>query len=490
MGVWECGSKQSIILPYPYPHTISMTVRLAHPFNLHLHARAELRRALFAAAETCWVYAILLTVGALLGPPRLIAPLWIFLVYWAGLEIGYYLPRVRRNWRLLQWTTLGLGALLILVVLRAGLDLGVPLLSLSWLSIYLNQLLTVSQGLSGAQIATVVLLYAYVRGVGFGQRPLTLWFVGFQFRLGVLILFFNGLLGVVTRSVDWRAPLMAYFIISLLGISLARIEEGGREMPLGWTWALILVGASVLVVAFGFFITPLFTVATANALFALLTPLAPVFEFLLNLILVPLIFIIQLIFTLLGPLLRALAEALRSFQQALGAQAQAPPSPTPSPGPDLTFLLPYGHLLLWLAAIFVIGFIVMRALHRRLNQLEEETFQREEAGERELSAAQKIKRPRATSVSRHEIEAENVRRIYAALLAQAAEVGTPRREAETPFEFLPRLGARFPEAEPDLKTLTDAYVAVHYAQIPATSSQVQALRAVWRRVRGLLVKET
>ena len=79
---------------------------------------------------------------------------------------------------------------------------------------------------------------------------------------------------------------------------------------------------------------------------------------------------------------------------------------------------------------------------------------------------------------------------YAALLARAAVVGLPRREAETPFEFLPRLTAEFPNALSDLRALTEAYVAVHYAQQQATPGQVHEMRVVWQRLRKELVKRT
>ena len=41
-------------------------------------------------------------------------------------------------------------------------------------------------------------------------------------------------------------------------------------------------------------------------------------------------------------------------------------------------------------------------------------------------------------------------------------------------------------AAADLSALTEAYVAVHYAQIPATDTQVRVMRAVWQRLRGQL----
>jgi hypothetical protein len=87
-----------------------------------------------------------------------------------------------------------------------------------------------------------------------------------------------------------------------------------------------------------------------------------------------------------------------------------------------------------------------------------------------------------------EIHAENVRRIYAALLAHAEMLGLKRREAETPFEFLPRLVAHFPDVSGDLHTITDAYVAVHYAQAPATEPQVRELRARWHKTRQAMTR--
>src|SRR5215467_14654785 len=88
---------------------------------MRMNVRAELRRALFAGAETCWVYAILLTLSGLGGFPRNLSPFSIFIIYWAGIEIGHYLPRLRAHWRLLQAASIGLAALLILAVLRIDL---------------------------------------------------------------------------------------------------------------------------------------------------------------------------------------------------------------------------------------------------------------------------------------------------------------------------------------------------------------------------------
>jgi hypothetical protein len=50
-----------------------------------INLRHELRLALLAAAESCWIYAIVLTFSANVGITRQISPLGIFIVYWIAL---------------------------------------------------------------------------------------------------------------------------------------------------------------------------------------------------------------------------------------------------------------------------------------------------------------------------------------------------------------------------------------------------------------------
>jgi hypothetical protein len=277
--------------------------------------------------------------------------------------------------------------------------------------------------------------------------------------------------------------------VSLLSIALARMEESGREMALGRAWALLLVGASLLVVALGFFVTPLFTITAAAAFFQILSPLAPVVEFLVSLILIPLSYLLEAVIEFLIPIFSIILTAFRGLPFDIIPQVQAPLRKAADEGSGLLVaILPYVRLLVFLMILLSAALIVARALNRRMMRVEEESFAREGAGERDRPGAEKMRRLRAAPVSQREIEAENIRRIYAALLARCEAVGLPRREAETPFEFLPRLSAQFPQAAADLSALTEAYVAVHYAQIPATNSQVRMMRAVWQRLRRQLVR--
>ncbi|MGB8644467.1 MAG: DUF4129 domain-containing protein [Anaerolineae bacterium] len=451
-----------------------------------LNLRGELRRALLAAGETCWAYAALATVGAMAHTPRLLSPISIWFIYWAALEIGQYLPRLRLAWRRVQILNVALAVFLMLIVLRLDLYRTQPALDLSWLGALAHALFIVDGKLAPEHLAIVALLYAYVRGAGFGSRPLTLWFVGFQFRLGVLLFFCIALAGAIllAHPVDLAGPLVAFFILSLLGIALARIDESGRERGLGARWAALLLGAVVVIVLVGLFVTPLFTVAGENLILQLVSPLLPVLLLLLTVILTPLAWLAGILVQVIGPLLAQLLQGLRHF--GLTIDTPTPPNPAGIP-PALaqwTFIFPYLRLAGGIAFVFAAALLVARALNRRMMQIEQETFYREAAGALAAAPTARPKRPPAVRPDGSEIEAENIRRVYAALLARAAALGLPRAQAETPLEFLPRLAARFPESAADLERITQAYVAVHYAEQPATRAQVHEIRAVWQHVRS------
>lgn len=457
------------------------------PSGLRFDARAELRRGLLAAGETCWIYGLVLTLTALARPVSLISPWSILFTYWAALEIGRYLPQMRRAWKALPWINLALAVLIILLVVRLDLYRDSSPFDFGWLPTYIGHLSTLFERFTPEQIATAALVFAYIRGVGFAHRPLTLWFTGFQFRLGVVLFFGATIVGAIAGGVDFRELIVVYFVVSLLSIALARMEESGREMALGKAWAPLLLGASLLVVSLGFFVTPLLTTAAAAAFFQLLAPFAPIAEFLLTLILIPLSYIIEAIIEFLIPIFNVVLESLRRLPLDIIPQAGDPLQSAARQGTTMFVeVLPYVRLLLFLMLIMGAALLVARSVNRRLVRVEEENFIRETAGEQDRKKALKLKRPRTAPVLQREIDAENVRRIYAAMLARCQAIGMPRREAETPFEFLPRLGSQFPQAASDLRALTEAYVAVHYAQIPATGLQVRTMRTVWRRLRGQL----
>jgi len=79
--------------------------------------------------------------------------------------------------------------------------------------------------------------------------------------------------------------------------------------------------------------------------------------------------------------------------------------------------------------------------------------------------------------------AATIRRIYAALTALSAQKGVVRPPHQTPLEFLTPLSAAWPDLSAEFRTITRAYVRVHYGQLPENRAGLEAVRRAWRTVR-------
>lgn len=453
------------------------------PFR-SINLRAELRLALLAAAESCWLYAIVLTIGVIAGFPRVISPLGIFVVYWLGLVVGRLLPRLPHAWRTLQIASVICAVLIILLAMRVGFYDEFALTSPLWLSNYFENGLAFFQRFTGEQISTLVLILAYMRALGFAQRPLTLWVIGFQFRLGIVIFFALAIIAAFAGRVDFIFWIFMFFAFSLLGIALARIEEAGQTSPLDARWTVVMFTMLAATLLVGFALTRFLTLDALNAFIAFLSPVFLVLQIIFFILALPFFILAEFLIRLLIPLFNLLANA---FSKMIPTIPQTNIETVPileSVTRSFETLMPYLRLVGVVLVLVVIGWVIARALNRRMNREEEEMFLREKAPrlEREYLAERERNRRKRDPLNR-EVHAENVRRIYAALQAQAEALGLPRRAAETPLEFLPRLTARFPGSAANLEKITNEYVAVHYAQQQASDAQVRELRDVWKKTK-------
>lgn len=81
------------------------------------------------------------------------------------------------------------------------------------------------------------------------------------------------------------------------------------------------------------------------------------------------------------------------------------------------------------------------------------------------------------------IAAARIRRIYTQLLALSAELGAPRREWQTPLEFMVTLHGLFPNHGDDLVEVTGAYVRVRYGELPELRSDLTRVEKAWKALK-------
>ena len=86
-------------------------------------------------------------------------------------------------------------------------------------------------------------------------------------------------------------------------------------------------------------------------------------------------------------------------------------------------------------------------------------------------------------LSADDSDAASIKRIYASLVKLAARRGFPRRDAETPYEFIGDLRETLPSALAEERAITEAYVRVHYGEQTPAPGEVAQVREAWKKVR-------
>jgi hypothetical protein len=81
---------------------------------------------------------------------------------------------------------------------------------------------------------------------------------------------------------------------------------------------------------------------------------------------------------------------------------------------------------------------------------------------------------------------EMIRYFYLSAARRAAQAGQPRRPGQTPFEYQAALDRQFPELEPDLEGLTEAFVQARYSNRTVAQQEAEAVKPLWQRIRAAL----
>ncbi len=198
----------------------------------------------------------------------------------------------------------------------------------------------------------------------------------------------------------------------------------------------------------------------------------------------------------------------------LPAQPISPPEPRPSASP-----LPWVETLLsalfWLVVLGIVAYALFRFLKERLSLFEADgetqstwwgrllgwlrdlwhqwrTWQRgvQETLARRLAERRAGQAGRARPFRffnlRRLSPRELVRYFYLSAERRAARAGQPRRPDQTPYEYRTALDGRFPDLEPDLEGLTDAFVQARYSPQPVQAEDAEAIKPLWERIKAAL----
>ena len=466
---------------------------------LRRYWRREILYANLAAMEVCWFWSWLMF---LLGPD--IASSW---PAYAGLlllaaSLTRYMHARETPLNRQRVVTAVLASLCSLFLLRLVVYADYAWGDWSWVGAFGWELGNVMQRISPPLVVFAAGLYLWFRGISLAQRDIGVDSVGFSFRVGIAAFVWLFLAQIAVPSPRYPALAVLYFMLGLLAVGLARIEEVsqsriGVRSPFSASWMGILVASisALLGASAGIawllswhnlsrlaqFIHPL-----GNLLARLASPLATVVAWLLEHILDLLIRLFSRIFSYLGGEQGPFSET--------GVRLDGLQQPQPAQGIALLVLQILKWTLLGIVLALVlaaVAFAVDRLRQAREDgAIEDATWESRQPQPPVAAGASNWQRlwdalqQQLARLRGQDYSLVSIRRIYASLQRLAAAAGYPRSDAVTPYEYITTLTRGFQENEREVRLITEAYVRTHYGQRSFPPEYVQEVREAWLAIRA------
>nr|MBC7244216.1 DUF4129 domain-containing protein [Chloroflexota bacterium] len=467
--------------------------------------RKEMLYLGLAAMESCWFAPWLaLILGS--GYRATHIP---FAAIFSTLLLGMYATRFLTyreiSLRMQRVITILLAVLNSLALLRLFIYINYKGHDFSWLGYFVWQVGNIFQSIPPALIVFLANLHLWARGINLAQRDLSVDSLGFSFRVGIIAFFWFFLVRIFGAPVDAIPHAFLYFFLGLIVVGLGRIETVSRthlgiRSPFTASWMAILTSATLMVSGLSIALATLLSLRNISLILKnlgmviaawlgkVVSPLLAILAFLLDLFITSLIYLFRNIFGAeskeVAPFIR-IVEGLQLFQPTEPAQ-----------GVSLLILqvLKWGFLsLLFLIVLAILAVSVGRArqtlLGGRSGQYET-VWDRDNVAKEVHDAVENRWRKLFATLQAHlarfrgrEYALTTIRQIYGSLVKLATATGFPRREAETPYEYLATLRKAFPYSEKEVRLITEAYVRAHYGQRSFSPRYVQRVRDAWLAIR-------
>jgi len=351
-------------------------------------------------------------------------------------------------------------------------------------------------------IVIVVLSVTWLcwRGLRLVSLPPSVWGAAMGFHVGVLVL---ALFALVSSPRDMLAFVPAFFFSQLLAVALTPVEtisyaSGGRRLPSNRWWLTVLVGATGIVILVAGVVSAVVLGLPLDMLFFWLLPFIVLITLPLFVITLPFLGLIQQILkTLLSATLSVVNELMSLIQQIQHVVRRMVPFEPPPFIHTVLRVIGYGIIVLVVLLMMVVVIQVVRlvggrrAAHEDKEGEQHESIWSSQALLRKLRARLRDRLARLRNLggimerfgAGGLFTAWTIRRIYAQTVRLAASHGYPRPASHTPYEHLATLHQAFPDCEADLGQITEAYVGVHYGELPEQPDALAQIRAAFERVK-------
>jgi len=328
--------------------------------------------------------------------------------------------------------------------------------------------------------------------------------VAFGMRLGILFYFAAAVFPAAQPVV--LASLPPFFFCGLLAVSLARVtvlrEAYGHSTTFGASWGLAMTAAAAGTTLVGFVIAALLAGVDPAVFAQVIQPILVAVVFFFTLILTPLFLVIQAI---AEAILAAFAD-MPIMDNIIQTPSTAIQQGEPQQVGELANLMQqiqqffdrFGGLQTCIGVfivLMVVAVIVLTLRRRQRAVLPADEVREDLEGDALGGLRQLFQRGWDAfhdalnavgqfGLGRNLFAVLTIRRIYAQMARLAREEGYPRAPSETPYEYQGTLQTAFPNVRGEIGLITDAYVRVHYGELPESEEALQRVIEAWNTLKS------
>ncbi len=475
-------------------------------FLLPLKARRGVIYALLALAEAGWLGALLMMLVA--GDSFQISP-WFFTLLGAvsvAILLGWLSDVYQMPLESARTLGMLLAALMWLSLLKSTLYPDVHVWQLGWFGQFLRDAATKGATRMSAVWVGVAVGYIWWRCLAIGHTLPEASLAKFTLKAGVAGFSLAFILADIHPEL---APPLSFLLLFVFGGLLAMsfshtetIAEFHGDAAAGrWKTRVtnnLVITIAILIIAI--ILASIFSLSLLDKINAL-------FIYFLQLIAAPVLAFILWIFKLIDPYLQHFFDWLKAY---LADPTAVTPTPTATAASDAasetfgadgqTSPVWWAVYTIWMWRALGIGLILW--IFYRFTGTLGARFRNPVAGQSSIAGSQEslssekragetwldkgkarlsdlVNMVRQFGIGKELRAAATIRRIYAALMILAAHYGLEREPSETPLEFLNRLSARWQTLSEPLSVITNAYINVHYGQLPEGRAGVDKVRRAW-----------
>jgi type IV secretory pathway VirB2 component (pilin) len=450
------------------------------------------------ATEACILHPWQQWVFSSLGYKPL--PFWgLLALLWVTYVIASLLTRSELTADRRQAASAGLVLLSALVAIRLHVYAGRPAWNLSWVADMVEALFNLLNVLPPDLLVLILAMVAWWRGIVASRQEADIQAVWYRFRLGVLGLLVYLILAAFGPPPEVTGLLFAFFFFGLMSIALARILELGgiHSSSMGSRqWVSVLAGAVLGSLALALLISLIFSQQTVRTVLGWFRPLVRLVERLLWILVSALVYLAWPLFEMFLNWARTVSPDQLSF---LTSPLMSPLA-TPEEIAEQAQRQGLGPVCNTIAVVLivVVGLLLVSLAIRRLaarrdgeNQDERESLWSSGDLVNDLKDGLRRTLEQLRNLGRRDARkhrsAETIRKMYASVVDLAEEAGYPRDLAETPYEHREILYQAFPGGRAAVDAITEAYVRVHYGEVPDTREEMGQLRRHYRELQGLVM---